>query len=143
MTSCALLSFNDTIINVGRGRSDHYVRMSAKSMRGMALEHHFSEVTGTSPCKGFTEWTTQTENALVTVSWDWVRLSNGTIVQPSPRMVFSNLMLLDDYGFDQGADLTEAALLHIIGRIDWRPAVAKACDRQRLGSLSRSCTDGR
>jgi len=131
------------MINVSRGRGDHYVRMPAQSMHGITLKHHFSEVTGISPCKGFTEWTTQTENALVTVSWDWVRLSNGTIVQPSPRMVFSNVMLLDDYGFDQGADLTEATLLHVIDRIDWRPVVAKACDRQQPGSLSGSCTDGR
>ncbi len=75
--------------------------MSLESIGNILLRHDFSEVTCVSPCKGITEWVAQIGDKLLTVGWDWIRLDHGAIVQPHPRAVFSNLMLVDDYGLDR------------------------------------------
>ncbi|CAN7423578.1 DUF4902 domain-containing protein [Acidovorax sp. LjRoot194] len=116
------------MIGVNRPNHDYYVRMSLEAVNGIGLEHHATEITCAPVFSGFTEWVAQCETALLVVSWDWTRLDDGIIVQPHPRMVLSNLMLLNDYAFDQGVDATEAALMRLVDRLDWKPAVARTCD---------------
>jgi len=116
------------MIGVTKPNRDYYVRMSMAAINGIGLEHHATEITCAFASSGFTEWVAQCDTALLVVSWDWARLANGVIVQPHPRLVMSNLMLLNDYAFDQGLDATEAALLRLVDRLDWKPAVARTCD---------------
>lgn len=116
------------MIGVNRPNHDYYVRMSLDAVNGIGLEHHATEVNCGSAASGFTEWIAQWNTALLVVSWDWTRLDDGIIVQPHPRTVLSNLMLLNDYAFDQGVDATEAALLRLVDRLDWKPAVGRTCD---------------
>lgn len=126
------------MIAVSKADSDYYLRMSLESIGNILLRRDFSEVTCVSPCIGITEWVAQIGDKLLTVGWDWIRLDDGAIVQLHPRTMFSNLMLVDDYGLDRGAQLTEAALLRVADRNAWQSAGATACDQLRprlLGEL--------
>lgn len=115
------------MINADKVGDDYYVRISAYTMSGIRLRHHFSEVTCFSRHEGFTEWIAEVDYSLVCVSWDWVRLSDGGIAQPRCRQVVTNVMLIDHYGFDQGIDLTEVALSRLVDQIDWKTVVARTC----------------
>ncbi len=106
---------------------DYYVRMTPDEIGRLCLHHHSSEITVQSPCEGFTQWIARIDQGLLSVSWDWVRLDDGALVQPIPRIVLSNVMLVDAFGCDRGMDLTEAALQALVDSIDWMPTVEEAC----------------
>lgn len=117
------------MIGAHRPNHDYYVRMPAAAMDGLWLQHHATEVTCVPTCQGFTEWIAHHGDALLTVSWDWERLHDGAIVQPFPRLVLSNVMLLNEHALDLGVDPTEAALLRLVDRMDWKSSVARTCDQ--------------
>ena len=106
---------------------DFYVRMTSDFIGRLRFVHHSSECLPSSVCEGFTQWTAVLQNGVVAVSWDWRRLDDGAIVQRLPLTVLSNAMLVDAYGCDRGAELTEMALQRLVERIDWKPTVARLC----------------
>jgi hypothetical protein len=121
------------MIGVSRANHDYYVRIPAGEIHRIGLEHHSTETSCAMARSGFTEWIARCDSALVVVSWDWTRLDDGSIVHPHPRIVLSNLMLLNDHAFDQGIDRTEAELLLLLDRIDWKSAVSSTCERVMRG----------
>ena len=121
------------MIGVSRKNNDYYVRMPEKAIDLLGLMHHSTEITCSRARSGFTEWVAPHHDALLVVSWDWIRLDDGAILQPCPRIVLSNLMLLNDHALDQGMGPTELALLRLVDRLDWKPAVISTCDRFARG----------
>ncbi|MDR7152052.1 hypothetical protein J2W49_004028 [Hydrogenophaga palleronii] len=121
----------NTMISVQRTNptapNDHYVRMTSEAIWRLTLQHRSSEITVQSPCEGFTQWIARIDKKLLSVSWDWVRLDDGALVQPVPRIVLSNVMMVDAFGCDRGMDLTGAALQAVVDSTDWKPTVAKVC----------------
>nr|WP_255593282.1 DUF4902 domain-containing protein [Acidovorax sp. sic0104] len=117
------------MIGVSRKNNDYYVRIPAQALNLLGLTHHSTEITCSRARSGFTQWVASHPDALLVVSWDWIRLDDGAILHPCPRVVLSNLMLLNDDALDLGCGLTELALLRLVDRLDWKPAVFRTCDR--------------
>lgn len=111
----------------GSVSTDFYVRIGPDFLGRLCFEHHSSECLLRSGREGFTQWTAVLQHGVVSVSWDWMCLDDGAIVQRQPHTVLSNAMLVDAHGCDRGAELTEMALQRLVERIDWRPTVARLC----------------
>ncbi|WKB51106.1 DUF4902 domain-containing protein [Eleftheria terrae] len=79
---------------------------------------------------GYTEWVSCDE-PLLSLGWDW-RLDHRSgwpeVAAPGVR---SNLMLVDEQGFDLGSALTIDRLNALLKTLDWQAAVAAALQMQR------------
>ena len=78
------------------------------------------------PLGGYTEWASVCDEAVVSVSWEWLRLHDGCLVIPSPGSIMSNLMLISDQGYDEGMVGTEKALQGWLEGLSWRDTVQLA-----------------
>lgn len=92
---------------------DLYVRVTKDELLGLPLEHHLTEPA--SACDGvatgYTEWTAIASGRLVSVACFWRAYADGSVLSTDPMDVSTNLMLIDDMGYDAGHKHTGEVLL--------------------------------
>lgn len=106
---------------------DHYLRIKARDLHAVELSHSYSVLTSVSPNRGYTEWTAVVDSCVLSVAWEWTCLDDGCIARERSCPVMSNLMLIEEGGYDLGMRVTEEALFDSVDRLDWKPVVALGC----------------
>ena len=119
--------------------TDGYIRLISPYFAQMRLSHLHSNVDTDKPLlegegallfsiTGYTEWVSKTQPA-ITIGWDW------QIVAPKRQIYFtplgyprSNLMFIDERGYDLGHFATELWLRSWVKSFEWQPSVHKALD---------------
>jgi len=116
---------------------DYLVRVPASHLGRIVLEHLLTEQDAQvlelafPPARrprgraGLTEWEGRIDGCLVSLAWDWLELDDGRL-QVLPLPVRSNLMLLDERGYDLPREVCEPLLLGLIGRTPWQREVHAA-----------------
>jgi len=116
---------------------DYLVRLPRSDVDRLLLNHILTEcvdesLTGVSaPAdtrRGVTEWEGSIDNCLVSLAWDWKATHDGHL-QVLPLPVRTNLMLLDEHGYDVGHDATSVALLRYLETSSWWHAPVAAARR--------------
>lgn len=103
--------------------------MTARDVERMKLEHLYTEALdslGGIPTRwaGLTEWVCRQDGATISLAWDWVRLDDGALVECFDCPVRSNVMILDDKGYDLGPEASAAMLQEKIRATAWQRDVA-------------------
>lgn len=106
---------------------DHYLRLKRRELEQLVFSHLYSNMTSDPPPAGYTEWTAEAKGSLLSLSWEWFMLDDGAIAQRSASPVLSNLMLIEDAGYDLGPDATEKALQTSLQRLAWERVVGQDC----------------
>ena len=110
---------------------DYRVRLPGSQVGRIVLEHLLTEQDGhvlelAFPGRrsrhrraGLTEWEGQVDGCLVSVAWDWAELDDGRL-QRLPLPVRSNLMLLDERGYDLPSEASDRLLQRLIAGLPWQ-----------------------
>jgi hypothetical protein len=90
-------------------------------LMGLDFEHSFSEQT--SPCglppEGYTEWVGKFRERAVSLSWSWTILSDSATQMTNSPPPTSNIMLIDDQGYDIGPAETTKKCREKIAQLQW------------------------
>jgi len=84
---------------------------------------------------GTTCWERCYADARAWVEWDWVEMSEGTVVQADPLNVRSNVLLLDEMGRPMLSSRRRASLATLVYLLPWQGPVL---DELRGGLRSRT-----
>lgn len=110
---------------------DAYVRLSAEDVRRLVPAHLYSEIDADAQTdgvpfgclQGFTEWTAQSSRPL-SFGWDW-RLEPGRVqLQGVWASVRTNLMVVDQFGVDEGVESTRQHIAQLMNQIHWTRTLA-------------------
>lgn len=105
--------------------------MTARDIEKMKLQHLYTEMLesracGHVRCMGFTEWTGVQDGHSISLGWDWIRLDDGALVEHFDCPVRTNVMILDDKGYDLGHERSTIILQEKIRALAWQGDVAGA-----------------
>ncbi|HYD94468.1 MAG TPA: DUF4902 domain-containing protein [Noviherbaspirillum sp.] len=115
---------------------DGYIRLRLASLDQMPFIHLYSESDAgflqelrgqdlPARCAGFSEWKSDT-NPAISLGWGWFIDSNSDRLQVAPDEVRSNVMLVDQHGYDLGPHKTASLFGAWLNRFAWQPAVCTA-----------------
>jgi hypothetical protein len=115
---------------------DFYVRTTMRSLTSTRFTHLFSYMDDglteddrrmgmPVTAGGYTEWANETEPAL-SIGWDWYRLHTANSTLLGPGEIRSNIMLLDQIGYDHGPVPTERLLRCWVASLHWQAVVDSA-----------------
>jgi len=102
---------------------DMYIRMTQDQLRTLQLGHLYSDVTpesSDSMRKGISEWSGILCSQVVSMAWDWNLLDDGAVVIPRDAVLSTNIMVLDDAGYDISLAHRDALCLCKVATINWR-----------------------
>ena len=110
---------------------DRLVRVRADAMATIVLEHAWTVQDGgvlededSDACSaGITEWQGTWQGRVVSLGWDWRRLQDGAILPVECVAPRTNLMLIDDRGYDCHGR-RDAALWQLVRQLRWEAEVA-------------------
>lgn len=74
---------------------------------------------------GMTEWTSSTCGHSVTLGWDWVLLRDGGVLRDPTVPPRTNLLLIDERGYDCCGARFDEMLWQVIDAIQWQPGVVE------------------
>lgn len=69
---------------------------------------------------GFTEWQAIMDGNVISLSWDWRHHSNYEVSPDFSGGVRTNILCLDERGYDLSVASSEALLSKVIERLDWQ-----------------------
>lgn len=109
---------------------DGYIRISIKNLNALPFVHLFSEADAhfqhelldqLIPAKkaGFCECRSDTVPA-ISLGWGWYLHSQSNRLLVAPEEVRSNVMLIDQHGYDIGAPMTSGLLSAWLTVFDWQ-----------------------
>ncbi|MBC5767568.1 DUF4902 domain-containing protein [Ramlibacter albus] len=112
---------------------DRRVRLKTEPLRTIVFEHvctlqdlsilDDSNHIGEPPVSaGMTEWQARFDGHLLSLSWDWMRTKDGTLIADTSVPPRSNLQPIDARGYDRTEHDTHAILWSVIGAMSWQPA---------------------
>ena len=95
-------------------------------LMALDLKHLFSEVTSSSgsELEGYTEWFGDFEGKPVSLSWTWSILSDNATQMKNPPPLTSNIMLVNELGYDLGPVETTKKCSQKITKIQWTSHIA-------------------
>jgi hypothetical protein len=116
---------------------DHRVRLRAPALFSIVLEHActmqdlsvlYEKVPShRAACSaGVTEWQACLGGRWISLGWDWLRLHDDALVPDDTVGPRSNLMLIDEQGYDLGAEECDAALWQLIRSMPWQADAQRA-----------------
>lgn len=111
---------------------DGLQRLNYSALCNTKIVHLYSELLDTtsdvnSPRnKGFTEWCGTHHGLNVSFSWDWTRLDDGTMSENFDYPLRTNLMLVNDKGYDIGRMETDTVVMGFIKQYPWKEVVSLA-----------------
>ncbi len=114
---------------------DMYVRLRASDIAAMKLTHLYSEANcnahSTQP-SGTTEWTGLHGRHILSIAWDWIVLNDGIFRMPPNGITRTNVMLVDEYGYDTDVMATDRVCANKIGTLDWQDVLQKMLQSRGL-----------
>ena len=101
---------------------DCYQRLQIKTLTNLTWEHLCSVVDSADflqAKKGYTDWQATTDGRLLSLSWDWVQEFDCGVIFNSDGGLRTNILCVDDQGYDLSIASSEALLSKIIERLEW------------------------
>lgn len=98
---------------------DYYIRLTKIELLKIQLIHLRTEypLTSDSHFDGYSEWTTTINDTTCSVACYWHSRENN-VISADPIDILTNLMMLDDKGYDAGTIRTGEVLLDVL-RTRW------------------------
>jgi len=115
---------------------DRYVRVTLSQLRSANLHQLESaldpsiavpEEIASSPdglITGFSEWAGSYGKSNLSIGWDW-GLVGGSLVVLNPAEIRTNILLINDQGYDESRLFTRMQLLQLIESLPWRDDAMK------------------
>ena len=70
--------------------------------------------------KGYTDWQARMDGKLLSLSWDWLHRFDCGVIYDFTGGLRTNILCLDDRGYDLSVTSSEALLSEVIERLDWQ-----------------------
>lgn len=117
---------------------DLYVRVTKDELLALQLEHHLTEPPSAfdGQATGYTEWTGNTRGRLVSVACFWRAYADGSALSTDPMDVSTNLMLIDNTGYDAGHRHTGEVLLGKLRHMAFSGSAETGMQQSRLLAAS-------
>jgi Domain of unknown function (DUF4902) len=106
---------------------DYYQRISAKRLAQLSWMHLDSYIEGGELRqfrRGSTEWQALSNGAVLSLSWDWRQCDDGAIRADVGMGLCTNIVLLDEKGYDALPGQTEAVFWEMIQGLRWTAFIA-------------------
>lgn len=101
---------------------DCYQRIQKKALANLRWEHLCTAAESSNnynAIKGYTEWQTVLDGALLSLSWDWLHGFDRNVIPDFRVGLRTNILCIDDRGYDLPIESSEALLEAAIERLDW------------------------
>jgi hypothetical protein len=101
---------------------DCYQRIRMRNLSNLRWEHVCSVVESADflqPRKGYTDWQATVDGRLLSMSWDWVYLLDCEVISDMSAGLRTNILCVDDRGYDLSVATSEALLSKVIEGLDW------------------------
>jgi len=102
--------------------TDWYLRIRNEKLSKLTWKHLYSVVDSEEPStakKGYTDWQATSDGRLLSLSWDWVQEFDCGVIFNSDGGLRTNILCVDDQGYDLSIASSEALLSKIIERLEW------------------------
>jgi hypothetical protein len=112
---------------------DMYIRLQKHELHQLKLIHLYSEVfitEFTQPISGSTEWSSFYREVTISMGWDWVLKNDGVPLYLAPKTLLSNIMLVNEKGYDLGHDTTSKICEQVLDCTPWRRIVMAIVHRK-------------
>lgn len=125
-------------LSVPQSSFDLYVRVTKDELLELQLEHHLTEPASAfdGQATGYTEWTGSTRGQLVSVACFWRAYADGSVLSTDPMDVSTNLMLIDNMGYDAGHRRTGEVLLGMLRHMPINGSSETGMQQNRLPAMS-------
>lgn len=119
---------------------DYYIRLTNPELWKIQLTHLRTEYPPTTDgiSDGYTEWTATVNDAPVSIACYW-RFRENNVISTRPIDILTNLMMLDDKGYDAGPIKTGEVLLDVLGT-RW---LNQKCQTKQVVDPPPAVSDGR
>ena len=101
---------------------DCYQRLQIKTLTNLTWEHLCSVVDSADflqAKKGYTDWQATVDGRLLSMSWDWVYRFDRELIFDLSCGLRTNILCVDDRGYDLSVATSEALLSKLIEGLDW------------------------
>lgn len=105
---------------------DCYQRIRIDKLQKLTWVHRFSAADNSVACQtktGFTDWQAIMDGSVFSLSWDWLHRVDCDVRSDFSGGLRTNILCLDDRGYDLSVATSEALLSEVIERLDWQHVV--------------------